>query len=165
MLGLGGAGLLVSLESYRPYLIAITTVLLGLGFYLNYRSPKEDCQEGEVCAQPSGKKAGKITLWIATAAVILFVAFPFLPFATTTQATVDEGQSTVILDVQGMTCDACGVAIKVALSKLGGVKSAEVDFDKKAAEVAYEGEMVTAGEMIAAIQHLGYGASLPEGQN
>ena len=34
LLGLGGAGLLVKFEPYRPYFVAVTVALLGTGFYL-----------------------------------------------------------------------------------------------------------------------------------
>ncbi len=40
LLGIGGAGLLVKFEPYRPYFMAVTFALLGTGFYLTYRKPK-----------------------------------------------------------------------------------------------------------------------------
>ena len=40
LLGLGGAGLLVKFEPYRPYFMAITFALLGTGFYFTYRRPR-----------------------------------------------------------------------------------------------------------------------------
>ena len=82
LLGLGGAGLLVALEPYRPYLIALTFGLLGLGFYLTYRKPKAVAvgAGGEACACPAPRthRVGRIMLWVTTALVIVFLLFPYI---------------------------------------------------------------------------------------
>lgn len=85
LLGIGGAGLLVKLEPYRPYFIAVTFALLGAGFYLTYRKPKTatataTAGEGLECACPAPRanRAGKIMLWIATVLVVAFLSFPYL---------------------------------------------------------------------------------------
>ena len=39
LLGIGGAGLLVKFEPYRPYFTVATFALLGAGFYFTYRKP------------------------------------------------------------------------------------------------------------------------------
>lgn len=82
LLGLGGAGLLVALEPYRPYFIVATFALLGMGFYLTYRKPKAvaPVAGGPECACPAPRasRAGKITLWVATVLVVAFLAFPYL---------------------------------------------------------------------------------------
>jgi mercuric ion transport protein len=83
LLGIGGAGLLVKLEPYRPYFIAVTFALLGAGFYLTYRKPKAAAamvDDGPECACPAPRanRAGKIMLWIATVLVVAFLSFPYL---------------------------------------------------------------------------------------
>ena len=81
LLGIGGAGLLVKLEPYRPYFVALTSVLLGTGFYFTYRKSPLEMSEGEVCETcptPTANRLGKATLWIATVFVIGFLAFPYL---------------------------------------------------------------------------------------
>jgi mercuric ion transport protein len=83
LLGIGGAGLLVKFEPYRPYFIAVTFALLGTGFYLTYRKPKvaaagptggPECD----CPAPRANRAGKIMLWIATILVVGFLSFPYV---------------------------------------------------------------------------------------
>lgn len=80
LLGIGGAGLLVKFEPYRPYFIVATFALLGTGFYFTYRKPKGAATGGPECACPAPKtnRAGKLMLWVATVLVIGFLAFPYL---------------------------------------------------------------------------------------
>ncbi len=82
-LGLGGAGLLVKLEAYRPYLAALTLALLGAGFYVTYRRPglaPAVAAEGPACdcELPRANRLGRVVLWIATVVVAGFLGFPYL---------------------------------------------------------------------------------------
>jgi mercuric ion transport protein len=69
LLGLGGAGLLVKLDPYRPYLMVATFGLLGLAFVRTYR--QQDCD----CAEP---RAGRRSLWFVTSLALLMLASPYL---------------------------------------------------------------------------------------
>ena len=51
---------------------------------------------------------------------------------------VDAAQTTVTLEVAGMTCAACPITVKKALTKLDGVAKAEVDYDKRQAIVTFD---------------------------
>lgn len=82
-LGLGGAGLLVKLEAYRPYLAAVTLGLLGAGFYLTYRRrrPAGTSASGSPacdCVVPKAHRFGRIALGVATVVVAALLAFPYL---------------------------------------------------------------------------------------
>jgi mercuric ion transport protein len=79
LLGIGGAGLLVKFEPYRPYFMAVTFALLGTGFYFTYRKPRTVSAGGVACdcPAPRASRAGKILLWVATAAVAAFLPFPY----------------------------------------------------------------------------------------
>jgi mercuric ion transport protein len=82
LLGLGGGALLVKFEPYRPYFMALTLALLGAGFYFTYRKPKavSSIAEGDACGCPAPRtnRAGRIMLWVATALVVGFLAFPYI---------------------------------------------------------------------------------------
>lgn len=82
LLGLGGAGLLLKFEPYRPYFIALTAALLGTGFYLTYREPIAIGRgEGDLdcaCPAPRTNRAGRIMLWVATGLVAAFLTFPYV---------------------------------------------------------------------------------------
>lgn len=78
LLGLGGAGLLIKLEPYRPYFTVVTLAALGAGFWFTYRKPKvvegDDCG----CEHPRSNRFGKVLLWVVTALVVGFWSFPYV---------------------------------------------------------------------------------------
>ena len=77
LIGAGIAGAAAFFATWRPLLLVITFVLLALGFYFAYRKPRQACEAGTACENPAVARAGRIWLWIATAFVILFTAFPY----------------------------------------------------------------------------------------
>ena len=83
VLGIGGAGLLVKFEPYRPYFTVLTLGLLGLGFYFTYQpglAPVAAAADGPACdcVHPTTNRLGRITLWIAAVLVAGFLSFPYL---------------------------------------------------------------------------------------
>lgn len=44
----------------------------------------------------------------------------------------------VVMDIKGMTCDLCPVAIKKSLEKVAGVKSVKVSFEDKKARLTVD---------------------------
>ena len=67
-LGVSGAwiGNFTRLAPYQPYLIAVTLLFLGSGYWLVYRSGTRGCAEGEACARPLPNRVVKATLILAT---------------------------------------------------------------------------------------------------
>jgi mercuric ion transport protein len=80
VLGLGGAGLLLKFEPYRPYFTALTVGLLGAGFWFTYRRPRQLVTDGPECAceHPKSNRLGRVMLWVATVLVVAFLSFPYL---------------------------------------------------------------------------------------
>jgi mercuric ion transport protein len=78
LVGLGGAGLLIKLEPYRPYFTVVTLAALGAGFWFTYRKPKvvegDDCG----CEHPKSNRIGKVLLWVVAVLVIGFWSFPYV---------------------------------------------------------------------------------------
>ena len=93
------------------------------------------------------------------AAALVTAALPF-ERASAGGAAV-AGSATTTLRVDGMTCPSCKVAVRTALSKLGGVKDAKVDVANKSATVEYDPSKVTPQQLVDAVNRLGYQASLP----
>ncbi len=170
-LGIGGAGAFAVLGAYRPYILGITTVLLAGGFYLTYRKPRV-AADGDACGcekpSPKAGRAAQVGLWIATALVVLFAAAPNLiacfasrgqPGAVATTASAAVEHATI--RVEGMDCEACATHIRGALTKVGGFHSLTLDLKGQAVTVAYEPAAGRLQAYVAAINDLGYEASLP----
>jgi len=71
-------GNLTRLAPYQPYFLAVTSICLGCGYWLVYRSGKRACADGEVCARPLPNRVVKLGLVVATILVIGALAFDFL---------------------------------------------------------------------------------------
>ncbi len=68
--------------------------------------------------------------------------------------------ASIDLAIDGMTCASCASRIEKRLNKLDGV-AATVNFATEQAHVSFS-EDVTAGDLIAAVESIGYRASLPQ---
>jgi len=79
-LGIGGAwiGQLTAFSAYQPVFMALTFGFLGYGYWLVYRKPKVACADGETCAKPLPNVFVKAGLWLATALIMLALAWPYL---------------------------------------------------------------------------------------
>ncbi len=68
-IGVSGAwiGTLTALEPFKPFFIAATLILLGLGFRQVYFRPKVACD----CATPRSSIVTQTALWVATTLVAL----------------------------------------------------------------------------------------------
>ena len=66
------------------------------------------------------------------------------------------------LPVSGITCAACARTIERTLSKTPGVERAKVNFATATATVEYDPACARPGDLVCAIENLGYG--VPEGE-
>ena len=62
-------------------------------------------------------------------------------------------------DITGMTCSACSSFVEKAVSKLDGVEHVEVSLLSNSMNVEYDDTLVSAQEIIHAVEKGGYGAS------
>ncbi|MBG0797049.1 mercury resistance system periplasmic binding protein MerP [Methylocystis sp. L43] len=86
------------------------------------------------------------------AAVIAMAAvFSMSAFAAT---------KTVTLSVANMTCATCPITVKKALSKVEGVQSAEVSYEKKEAVVTYDDAKTNVEALTKATEGAGYPSEL-----
>ncbi|MCQ4189832.1 MULTISPECIES: mercury resistance system periplasmic binding protein MerP [Methylocystis] len=63
---------------------------------------------------------------------------------------------TVTLSVSNMTCAACPITVKKALSKVDGVQAAEVSYEKKEAVVTYDDAKTNVEALTKATEGAGY---------
>jgi len=75
IIGAGSLGFAAAFEPYRPYLMAMTVIFLGAGFYFTYRKREVACEDGN-CKVESASTLVKLTLWVAAAIAVVFMFFP-----------------------------------------------------------------------------------------
>lgn len=88
---------------------------------------------------------------IVLAAVLVAFSSPLL-----------AAQKTVTLGVPGMTCGACPITVKKAISKVNGVTQTEVDFDKRHAVVTYDDTKSSADQIMHATANAGYPSTIKD---
>lgn len=69
---------------------------------------------------------------------------------------------TVTLSVSGMSCAACPITIKKALTRIDGVTEVEVSFDKKEAVVSFDDTKTNVSALIEATTNAGYPSRLAQ---
>jgi len=69
-------------------------------------------------------------------------------------------KKTVTLSVPGMTCAACPITVKKALTKVDGVVKTEVSLEKKEATVTYDNGKTSVNALLDATKSAGYPSSV-----
>ncbi|GLR26482.1 mercury resistance system periplasmic binding protein MerP [Limnobacter litoralis] len=69
---------------------------------------------------------------------------------------------TVKLAVPGMTCAACPITVKKALSKVEGVSKTDVNFDKREAVVTFDDAKTSVQKLTQATEDAGYPSSVKQ---
>ena len=165
VLGISGFAASQFFEQWRPYLLAVTFALLGVGFYLAYRPRREACEVGSVCERPSFVRWNRAILWMVTALVVVLAAFPYYSGRVARAVTKEKSAAQVasagatthlILNIEGMDCGACATLIEKNLSKVPGVRQAEVSFEKKQASIQYDPSQVKPLRFVEVIREAGY---------
>lgn len=172
-LGLGAFGVASIFETLRPFLLIVAVLALGFGFYQTYFR-REKCKEGEACATKPIGRFNQVVFWLATIGVLTFAVFPYFtgyivsaldrkttPTGEPSQINpISESEAekpkTVIIAVEGMTCEGCATHINEELKKLKGVISAEASYKNKNVKVVYNPNQVTLEQIKKAINDIGY---------
>ena len=173
-LALGSVGLGVvavsvagTLEPFRPYLLILSGALLGAGFYFAYRPAR--VPDGAACEAPAGgiSRLSKPMLWLGTIAVISLALFPSYaahleePVTPASEIANHATSQRVILQVEGMTCEACTSGVAAELLKVPGVVGADVEYIAGVARVSWRrNEPPNIANLIAAVERAGYSANV-----
>ncbi len=78
------------------------------------------------------------------------------------QSDAESTATTSTFHVTGMTCGGCEVGVRRVVNKLEGIEDVEASHVEGTATVTYQADEVTPGDIIAAIEELGYSAELAE---
>lgn len=84
----------------------------------------------------------------------------FAAIALVAAAPVWAATQTVTLAVPGMTCAACPITVKQAISKVDGVNKVNVNFDKREAIVTFDNAKASVQKLTQATESAGYPSSV-----
>lgn len=155
--GASVAGVVSVFESLRPYLLIMTAVMLGVGFFVTYRR-REACGPDGQCDEPAGSGLSRLGFWLATAATLVFVFVPDIIGSAAADRAPSVASSVAEVRtyrISGMTCAGCTAHVRDAISGIDEVESVQVSYNTKSATVALR-RPVDDGEIIQAIASLGY---------
>ncbi|WP_372655441.1 mercuric transporter MerT family protein [Halobacteriovorax sp.] len=130
-IGVGGASSLLFLEEYRNIILVVVTILITIGWIMNYRLEKRECSEGKMCADSKQRKIRRISLTVGTFIAVLSMVSPIL-LTSISQA---QNQSLVSLGnvktlyIEGMTCGGCELGVRKALKRAGLTESEILNVD------------------------------------
>lgn len=170
-LGISAVAVAGFFESIRLYSLVVTALLLGAGFYFSYFR-KQECVPGGECASPRRglRRVNRSILWLGTLAVVALAFFPsyaalLVGSEIPPQPTFGEIPSeTVVLSVQGMTCEGCANEIQRQLAQVPGVLRAAVSFDTSEAVVNLDvNSRPPAEALTGAVERAGYSAFIKGG--
>lgn len=156
--GVAGATLFAR---FRVPLLGVTIILLGFAWYLAFRTPKPKCCENRACDTPRFDRLRNVGLWIATAFVIVMIAFPlwFPSFALGSHPAKTPGDTrlaTLHARIPSMDCTACAIPVRMRLYQQTGIKSVAVTFKSKAVEVQYDPAQISPAQIISKINETGF---------
>ncbi len=73
-------------------------------------------------------------------------------------------QTTTVFAVEGMTCGGCELGVKMAVRKLDGIEKVTASHEEGRATVTYDPLKVSAEDIEAAIEEIGYQAEVIENE-
>ena len=165
----GSVGLGAAVAPYRPYLMILTLVMLGAGFYFTYRRQEAACDTDGGCVSPkaaSTTRFGRVMLWGVTIFTLAAMAYPWIAAErarkeakTIPVVAVSATAQTAVFQVGKMSCAECSLQIADAVKKTPGVHDVKVDFDAQRATVRYDAKRISVPQLRAAIDRTGYPAT------
>ena len=97
LVGVSGVAALSVFEVYRPYLVGLTIVLIGIAFFFTYRKREVKCADG-TCKVESPSLWNKIGVWSATVIAASAIAFPYLGFTASSSPSTSFDNNSLNLE-------------------------------------------------------------------
>ena len=149
------------IEPFRPYLIALTILILAVAWHQKLKSKKQenDCEcEDEKPKLINSKKF----LLLVTLFAGLMLAFPYYTqifYPNTNKEVVYVSESDinkVEYSIKGMTCTGCEVHIESEVNKLDGIIEVKANHEKRNTIVKFDKTKVSNKEIEDAVGKTGY---------
>lgn len=158
------------IEPFRPYLMGITFLILGIAWYQKWapQTVKTDCCSTENTAK-NGFMQSKKFLGIVTLLALILTAFPYFSKQLTGRnngeinATIhsDNAQNSIKselndIHVTGMTCAGCEHHITSQLSALKGILNVSASYENSNTIVEFDPRLIDIQTIKASIDSTGY---------
>lgn len=147
------------MEPFRPYLIGLTVLILGVAWYQKLKpnwDPTCACEEN-----PSFWKT-KSFLGIVTLFAIVLMSFPyysdvFFPKQEQKVIYIQESQvQTTSLNIKGMTCTGCEATVINAAMGVNGVLEVNASYENQNATIKFNKEETNLENIVGAINKTGF---------
>ncbi len=158
----GGTGLVANvswLETYRPYLIGFSLVMLGFAWYQELRPARAPAC---ACNTPEKKSffRSRAFLGMMTAFALLMGAFPYLRASKAPAPRVvvvhQEALRSADVHIEGMTCTSCENHVMEAINGLDGIVAVQASYRDGLAHVSFDTTRTSLQEIENAITQSGY---------
>ncbi len=160
--GIGGIASAFSwMEPFRPYLIGLTVLVLGVAWYQKLRPRTQEeidcaCEDDE---RPSFWQSKKF-LGIVTVFTVLMLAFPsysgiFFSSNSNEDKIIVVKEDDILsaeLIVKGMTCTGCEHSVTAALNNSEGVMEASSSYQSGTALVKFDQSKTSIDQLAAAVE-------------
>lgn len=155
-LGLGGVGLAAFFGKYHWFWMALAAAMLTAGWIRYRRESKHACADG--CDLAGGRRTRNVLL---TASIVLafFAAVnakTYIARSATPGADSTAAGETAVIQVEGMVCYTCEIALKSAVKSLPGILAVDANANEKRATVRFDPKLTTRPEIEAKINETGY---------
>jgi copper chaperone CopZ len=149
------------IETFRPYLIGMTILVLAFAWYQKLKPQKEiDC-ECETDEKPKFIQSRKF-LGIVTVFAIVMLAFPyysgiFYPNTEKQIIIVDRSNiKTTKFKIRGMTCTSCEEHVNHEVNKLNGIVNSKASYENGNGVIEFDKTKTNETEIEKAINSTGY---------
>jgi copper chaperone CopZ len=163
-----GLGTTAALIGRYHWLFVAGAIGLLAWAWIKYFREKTRC----VCEHQAvnSHRLSLLTLLIASAIVLGFAAlnvssYLFAQAPPPPNALGAASLQRLVISVEGMSCATCEIAVRQALKRIDGVKSAHASVATKSAMIDYDAAKTNPEQLVAAINSTGYRASLPSKMN
>lgn len=149
------------LEPFRPYLIALTILVLAIAWFQKLKPKKQEIDCACEDEKPKFLTTKKFLLLITLFAGVM-LAFPYYTqvFYPSTKKevvyVVASDINKVEYTIEGMTCTGCEVHIESEVNKLNGIIDVKADYKNGNTTVSFDKTKVTSKEIEEAIRKTGY---------
>ncbi len=157
--GVSGAASSFSwMEPFRPYLIAITLLVLGYAWYQQLKPKKEmacDCEEDN----KKGFMQSRLFLGLVTVFALVMLAFPYYSevFYPKQEMSVSASDTQeIILQIEGMTCESCQDHVNYQVGQLPGIIQVNTSYENGNTCVQFDPTKTNESQITQAINSTGY---------